>query len=144
MNERTQGEKYATVLCGLLDKNGTFEYINAGHCSPILISTDGQLEYIDATAMPVGLMEDTEFLIEKKQLRPGDKLVIYSDGVTEAANPEGEFFGKKRLREVVSAHAAANCGALHDAILEAVTSFISSAAQADDITLLVVEYNPEV
>jgi phosphoserine phosphatase RsbU/P len=143
MNERTQGEKYATILCGMLVKSGTFEYINAGHCSPILVSADGQFEYLDTTAMPVGLLEDTEFLAEKKQLRPGDKLVIYSDGVTEAANPEGEFFGKKRLREVVAAHATGGCVALHDAILEAVTAFISSAAQADDITLLVVEYNPE-
>jgi serine phosphatase RsbU (regulator of sigma subunit) len=78
----------------------------------------------------------------KKQLRPGDKLVIYSDGVTEAANPAGDFFGKKRLQEVVAAHATAGCSALHDAILEVVTGFISSAAQADDITLLVVEYSP--
>ena len=143
MNERTQGEKYATILCGMLQHDGTFEYINAGHCSPILISADGQFEYLDTTAMPVGLIEDTEFAAEKKQLRPGDKLVIYSDGVTEAANPDGEFFGKKRLREVVTAHASAGCTALHDAILETVTAFIASAAQGDDITLLVVEYNPE-
>jgi serine phosphatase RsbU (regulator of sigma subunit) len=144
MNERTQGEKYATVLCGMVETSGAFEYINAGHCSPILLSADGRFEYLDTTAMPVGLMEDTEFLAEKKQLRPGDKLVIYSDGVTEAANPEGEFFGKKRLREVVTANAAAGCVALHDAILEAVTAFIASAAQADDITLLVIEYTPEI
>jgi len=144
MIERTQGEKYATVLCGVIEMNGAIEYINAGHCSPILLSADGRFEYLDTTAMPVGLMEDTEFLAEKKLLRPGDKLVIYSDGVTEAANPAGEFFGKKRLREVVTAHAAAGCAALHDAILESVTAFIASAAQADDITLLVVEYNSEV
>jgi serine phosphatase RsbU (regulator of sigma subunit) len=143
LNERTQGEKYATILCGLLDHSGSFEYVNAGHCSPILISPDGQFEYLETTGMPVGLLEDTEFVSEKKQLRPGDKLVIYSDGVTEAANPAGEFFGKKRLTEVVSAHSTAGCAALHDAILEAVTAFIASAAQADDITLLVVEYSPE-
>ena len=144
MNERTQGEKYATILCGMLEHNGSFEYINAGHCSPILVSADGQYQYLDTTAMPVGLLEDAQFPAEKRQLRPGDKLVIYSDGVTEAANPAGEFFGKKRLREVVTAHAAATCTAIHDAILEAVTAFISSAAQADDITLLVIEYNPDL
>jgi sigma-B regulation protein RsbU (phosphoserine phosphatase) len=144
MIERTQGEKYATILCGMLEHNGSFEYINAGHCSPILVSTDAQYRYLDTTAMPVGMVEDAQFPSEKTQLRPGDKLVIYSDGVTEAANPAGEFFGKKRLREVVTAHAASSCMAIHDAILETVTGFISSAAQADDITLLVVEYNPEL
>ena len=143
LHERTQGEKYATMLYGMLDKNGGFEYVNAGHCSPVLVSPDGKYEYLDTTSMPVGMMEDTEFPAESKQLRPGDKLVIYSDGVTEAANPEGEFFGKKRLREIVMAHAGAGCAALHDAILEAVTAFIGKAAQGDDITLLVVEYCPE-
>ena len=143
LNERTQGEKYATMLCGMLEKNGAFEYINAGHCSPVLVSTDGKYEYLDTTSMPVGLLEETEFPAEIKQFRPGDKLVIYSDGVTEAANPEGEFFGKKRLREIVVAHAGAGCAALHDAIVEAVTAFIGKAAQGDDITLLVVEYSPE-
>src|SRR5207244_821015 len=53
LNERTQGEKYATMLCGMLDKNGVFEYINAGHCSPVLVSADGKYEYLDTTAMPV-------------------------------------------------------------------------------------------
>jgi serine phosphatase RsbU (regulator of sigma subunit) len=144
VNERTQGEKYATILSGLLQRNGTFEYINAGHCSPIVVSKTGSFEYLNTTAMPIGLLEDTEFQAERKQLSPGDKLVIYSDGVTEADNPAGEFFGKKRLREVVTAHAADGCNALHDSILEAVTAFIASAAQADDITLLVVEYSPEL
>jgi serine phosphatase RsbU (regulator of sigma subunit) len=142
LNERTQGEKYATILYGMLDSSGLLYYVNAGHCTPVLISRDGQYEYLGTTSMPVGMMEDAEFPSESKQLRPGDKLVIYSDGVTEAANPEGEFFGKKRLREIVTAHATADCAALHDVVLEAVTGFISTAPQADDITLLVVEYVP--
>ena len=82
-------------------------------------------------------------MAETRQLLPGDKLVIYSDGVTEAANPGGEFFGKKRLRGIVVAHALSDCATLHDAILEAVTAFIATAPQADDITLLVLEYVPD-
>jgi len=144
LNERTLGEKYATIFYGILDTRGSLIYINAGQCSPIHVSRDGSYAYMDATSMPVGLLEDAEFRVETKQLQPGDRLVIYSDGVTEAANPAGEFFGKKRLREIVVAHSAANCATLHDAILEAVTAFIATAPQADDITLLVVEYCPEV
>jgi serine phosphatase RsbU (regulator of sigma subunit) len=143
INERTQGEKYATIFYGLLAEAGGLNYINAGHCSPVVTGKDGKYEYLDTTSMPVGMMEDTEFPAEVRQLRAGDKLIIYSDGVTEAANPQGEFFGRKRLREIVTAHAASDCVGLHDAVLEAVTAFIGTAAQADDITLLVVEYCPE-
>jgi len=142
INERTQGEKYATIFYGMLDKGGALSYINAGQCSPLLAGTAGRYEYLATTSMPVGLLEDTEFQAERRHFAPGDKLVIYSDGLTEAANPAGEFFGKRRLRETVTAHAASDCGVLHDAVLEAVTAFIGTAAQADDITLLVVEYCP--
>jgi serine phosphatase RsbU (regulator of sigma subunit) len=142
LNERTLGEKYATIFYGMLESNGCLSYINAGHCSPIHVSPDGAYAYLDTTSMPVGLLDEAEFQVETRQLKPGDKLVIYSDGVTEAANPEGEFFGKKRLREVVVAHAGAGCSALHDAVLETLTGYISTATQADDVTLLVIEYRP--
>ena len=142
LNERTQGEKYATIFYGTMEASGAFSFINAGHCSPIRVSRDGTFEYLDTTSMPVGLMEVVEFTAETRQMAPGDKLVIYSDGITEAANPAGEFFGRKRLRELVVAHAASDATGLHDAVLEAVNGFISTAPQADDITLLVLEYRP--
>jgi sigma-B regulation protein RsbU (phosphoserine phosphatase) len=65
--------------------------------------------------------------------------VIYTDGVTESENLQGEFFGKTRLREVVSAHAADSCTVIHDAIHEAVATFTEGAPQSDDITVLVLE-----
>jgi sigma-B regulation protein RsbU (phosphoserine phosphatase) len=66
--------------------------------------------------------------------------VIYTDGVTEAQNAAGDFFGKKRLRETVAAHAAEPCQAVHDRIRDAVAAFTEGAEQSDDITLLVLEY----
>ena len=66
--------------------------------------------------------------------------MIYTDGVTEAQNAAGEFFGKKRLRETVAAHAGESCQTVHDAIQEAVAAFTQGAEQSDDITLLVLEY----
>ncbi len=69
--------------------------------------------------------------------------MIYTDGVTEAQNVRGEFFGRKQLRELLVAHAADSCAVLHDAVLRAVKVFTDSATQADDITLVVVEYRPE-
>jgi phosphoserine phosphatase RsbU/P len=138
--ERTGGGKYATVFYCLLDRGGKFSYVNAAHCPPIVVRTDGTQTELDATGMPVGLVETAEFAVAECQVAPGDKVVIYSDGVTEAQNAAGDFFGKKRLREAITAHAADNCLTIHDAIQEAVAGFTEGAAQSDDITVLVLEY----
>jgi len=84
-------------------------------------------------------METAQFGVAEEWLAPGDKIVIYTDGVTEAQNAAGEFFGKKRLREIVTARAGGSCQAVHDAIQEAVTEFTEGAPQSDDITLVVLE-----
>jgi phosphoserine phosphatase RsbU/P len=143
LNERTEGGKYATIFYCLLDRSGRFRYINAGHCEPLVISVAGAYEYLETTSMPVGLLADADFTVEERQLAPGDRIVIYTDGVTEAESPAREFFGRKRLREIVVAHAAHSCAVLYEAIQTAVKAFVDSAAQADDITLLVLEYRPE-
>jgi len=143
LNDRTKGEKYATVFYCLMERGGRLHYINGGHCAPILISQDGRYEYLETTAMPVGMLPDAEFAVEERQLSPGDRIVIYTDGVTEAQNQRGEFFGRKQLREVVVAHAGDACAALHDAVLRTLKNFIGTAPQADDITLVVVEYHPD-
>lgn len=142
LNERTEGGKYATTFYALIDRAGRLHYINAGQCAPILLSQDGRYEYLEATSMPVGLLPQTDFAVEERQLAPGDRLVIYSDGVTEAQNARHEFFGRKRLRELAVAHASESGAALHDALLDAVNTFVEGAPQADDITLVVIEYHP--
>ena len=67
-------------------------------------------------------------------------MVIYTDGVTEAQDTAGGFFGKKRLREIVEAHAKQSCAAIHDAIQEGVALFTEGAPQSDDITVVVLEF----
>jgi len=140
--ERTGGEKYATVFYCLLSAEGRLHYVNAAHCPPLLVRPGGAMCSLEATAMPVGLVPGAEFGLAEEQWTPGDKLVIYTDGITESQNLGGEFFGRKRLREVVAAHAAGSCTAIHDAIREAVATFTQGASQADDITLLVLELGP--
>lgn len=137
---RTGGEKYATVFCCLLRRDGRLGYVNAAHCPPLVVRPGGKMDALDATAMPVGLMEGAEFPIAEARLAPGDKLVVYTDGVTEAQNLAGEFFGKRRLKDIVAEHAAHSCAALHDAIQQGVAAFTEGAPQADDITVLVVEF----
>jgi phosphoserine phosphatase RsbU/P len=137
---RTGGEKYATIFYCLVAAGGQFHYVNAAHCAGLWFRADGTHASLEATGMPVGLMEGAEFPVAEERLSPGDKIVLYSDGVTEAQNAEGEFFGRKRLREVVAAHAKEPCHAIHDAIQAAVAAFTEGVPQADDITVLVLEY----
>jgi serine phosphatase RsbU (regulator of sigma subunit) len=140
--ERTGGEKYATVFLSLLNGDGVLHYVNAAQCPPLLVRETGELLSLDATAMPVGLIDETQFVSAEQKVAPGEKLVIYSDGVTESENTRGEFFGKKRLYEVVAAHAGESCTSIHNAIQHAVSVFTEGAPQADDITVLVLEFQP--
>lgn len=140
--DRTGGEKYATVFHSLLHRNGSLYYVNAAQCPPIVLRADGTFVELEATASPVGLVEGAKFPFAEQKLEASERVVIYSDGVTESQNLRGEFYGRKRLFETVRAHVTDSCAALHDAIQESVTTFTEGAPQADDITLLVLEYRP--
>ena len=140
LNERTAGEKYATVFYCLLERSGRLHYVNAGHCPPLIVRQAGAIESLAATAMPVGLVESAEFEVGQATLASGDKIVIYTDGVTEAQNLQSEFFGRQRLRQTVAEHQADACPLLHEAIVEAVAAFTEGAPQADDVTLVAMEY----
>ncbi len=138
--DRTGGEKYATVFYCLLHSDGRIYYVNAAHCPPIVLRAGGDALELEANAMPVGLIETAEYAVLEQHLAPGDKIVIYSDGVTEAQNIAKGFFGKKRLREAIETHSTESCTAIHDAIQEAVAAFTEGAPQSDDITLVVLEF----
>ncbi len=93
--------------------------------------------------MPVGMLDSANYEVSETQLHPGDKLVLYSDGVTDARNTEGKFFGDKRTLELIERNAGADCQGLHDRIRTEVRAFSAGAEQSDDITVLVVEYQPD-
>jgi len=90
---------------------------------------------------PSGIAGAIARLIASGDLAPGDRIVLYTDGITEAQNGAQEFFGRKRLREAVRHAGSANCIDLHRAIQQAVLDFTAGAEQADDLTLVVVEYS---
>jgi phosphoserine phosphatase RsbU/P len=141
--ERTGGEKYATIFYCVVVADGQFHYVNAAHCPALLFHASGAHTSMGATGVPVGLLEEAEFVVAGERLSPGDKIIIYSDGVTESQNINGEFFGRNRLIEVISAHAADSCALIHDAIYAAVAAFTEGAPQSDDITVLILEYGAE-
>ncbi|MBS1875896.1 MAG: SpoIIE family protein phosphatase [Acidobacteria bacterium] len=141
--ERTRGEKYATVFYGTIAADGRLQWANAGHCTPLLLHLDGRMRSLRTTGLPLGMLEIAQYSIETLQLEPGDKLVIYSDGVTEAEDAENKFFGIERLRAVLRDNAGDDCAALHGRIMDAVDKYADGAVLSDDVTLVVLEYRPE-
>jgi len=140
LSDRSEHGKYATMFYSKLDSAGRLTYANAGHCAPLLVRITGQIEKLESTSMPVGLVPGASFALEHRDLQPGDRIVLYTDGVTEAQNDAGEFFGRKRLREAVQSAGGADCAELHATIQKAILDFTAGAEQADDLTLVVVEY----
>jgi sigma-B regulation protein RsbU (phosphoserine phosphatase) len=140
--DRTHGEKYATVFYCTLDSKGLLSYSNAGHCAPFLVGRDGRMRKLNTSSMPVGMLEDAPFQVVETQLAPGDKIVIYSDGLTETENGEGEFFDTERLKLCLRDHARKSAAGLHRALLAAVDGFSEGGVMRDDITVLVLEYAP--
>jgi serine phosphatase RsbU (regulator of sigma subunit) len=138
--DRTGGEKYATVFYSLLYQDGRMVYVNAAHPPPLVLRGGGERIELAANAMPVGMIEDATFPTAELRLAPGDKIVIYSDGVTEAQNVQGEFFGMKRLLAAIASPALNNCILIHAAIQDAVAAFAEGAAPSDDITVVVLEF----
>ena len=139
--ERADQGKYATVFYATLDMRGNLEYANAGHCAPLLVKQCGAIESLQTTSMPVGMVPGTLFSTERRVLSAGERLVLYTDGVTEAQNAAEDFFGKKRLREAVAQATLLDCAGMHDGIQQALKDFTGGAEQSDDITLVVVEYS---
>jgi len=138
--ERSGEDRYATVFYGILDKMGRFEYVNAGHVPPLLRRKSGALEGLGSANFPVGMFAEAEYQSARIQLEPGDFLVIYTDGVSEAQNPQNELFEEARLRRILENFTGETVEQLGDAIREGMRAFTEGAAQSDDITILVVQY----
>jgi sigma-B regulation protein RsbU (phosphoserine phosphatase) len=126
---------YATLVCGRASRFGQVELCNAGHCPPLLI-THGEVRNIAATGHPLGLFSDAEFAIERFQLTPGDSLLLYSDGLSEARNPLDEEYGAARLSRLVREHHALPSQPLIHACLRDLKTFQAGAPKSDDLTLM--------
>ncbi|HYM10735.1 MAG TPA: SpoIIE family protein phosphatase [Bryobacterales bacterium] len=138
--ERSQTRNYATVFYCTVDHDGATRWINAGHCPPLVVHANGKIETLPASGCPVGLFPAAPFGQEETRLSPGDKLVIYSDGVTEAENSSGHQFGEDALLALVKKHTVDEAAQLHQAIIDEVAIFTAGAPQNDDVTLVVLEY----
>src|SRR5580704_14511193 len=132
--------RYATMFFGILDDQGHLEYINAGHPSPFLIRNGVAEDVFTEGSYPVGLVPEAEYTAVCLKLEPGDTLVLFSDGVTEAMDPDDQLFGVPRLKQVLTGLTECPLEQIQKCVLESVENFTRGAHQADDITLLVVRY----
>jgi sigma-B regulation protein RsbU (phosphoserine phosphatase) len=141
--EDTNTKQFVTVFYGVLDPaTGTLTYSNAGHNPPYLFSANSgdALQELDNTGPPLGLRMFKDVTWEQRtvQLAPGDLLVLYSDGVTEAQDDQEEFFDEDRLLEVGQANLGRPAQEVQESILAEVDRFVGDAPQVDDITLMVL------
>jgi serine phosphatase RsbU (regulator of sigma subunit) len=126
------GEKYATVVIARVRDNGEFEYVNCGHIPPLVVS-NGQVQRPAHGNLPVGLLPDAKYESDHCQLKPGDRLVLVTDGVTEAENARGDFFEDSRLE------LASKTGGL-DQIFRAISDFCGGTPLNDDCTIVELVY----
>ena len=135
--ENTPEDSYATLFyADYDDANHCLRYANCGHNPPLLLRANGELERLGATATVLGLFTNWNCEVKKVAVGPGDVLVIYTDGVTEAPNQAGEEFGESRLQQIVRAHPQLPVKEMLAVILDEVQQF-SGASQADDLTLVI-------
>jgi sigma-B regulation protein RsbU (phosphoserine phosphatase) len=132
--------RYATMFFGTLDRQGNLDYLNAGHPSPLLLRRGEVSEIFTEGSYPVGLIPDALYSAVRVTLEPDDTLVLFSDGVTEAADPEDQLFGVPRLCEALAGQHDAPLDQLQKRVVESVDRFARGASQADDITLLFIRY----
>ena len=134
--ENSSDSSYATLFFADYDDlSRRLRYVNCGHLPPLLLRADGHLERLTATTTVLGLFEEWECSVAEVQLAAGDTLVLYTDGVTEAENAEGEQFGESRLVETMLAQRHLFVSSLLETIVATVQKF-SDGEQADDITLV--------
>src|SRR5262249_33640377 len=132
---------YATLVAGLTTGGGV-EMCNAGHCKALVLRRDGT-DQMDSTGFPLGLFCEGRDRICSLKLSPGDCVGLYSDGIPEAQDPDGNEYDEERLIGAIRAHAGGDVIAMADGVVRDVARFRGSRVQQDDITLLVVRKRAE-
>jgi phosphoserine phosphatase RsbU/P len=135
--ESTMANHYATLVAVRFSPTGTLELCNAGHCPPLHVS-GGVAAPIEATGVPVGLFCVKDYGVKTLSMAPGDVLVLYTDGVTEARNPADDEYGEDRLKELVRGVAHESPQAIVDACVADVAAFRGAARRTDDITVMAI------
>jgi sigma-B regulation protein RsbU (phosphoserine phosphatase) len=135
--ESTTAGQFATMIVGSARPDGKVAYVSAGHL-PLFHISNGCVRPCESTGVPLGMFCTTSFQACEIALAPGDKLLLYTDGLTEMFNAAGDEYGVARVHSLARKHAATEPKALLTACLDEMRSFSASAKQTDDLTLMVL------
>jgi sigma-B regulation protein RsbU (phosphoserine phosphatase) len=135
--ESTIAGQYATLICGRAGASGEIEIGSAGHFPALIIEKDG-VRKVSSTGLPLGMFSKSTYSIDRVNLGPGDSLVLYTDGISEAANTKGEEYGVSRIMRVIGERHGWRPEEILTACLKDVNSFSSGTRQADDQTMMVI------
>jgi phosphoserine phosphatase RsbU/P len=132
---------FVTVLYGILDQaTGEFSYVRAAHEVPILLNNQGEpIATQRGPGQPLGIFDEPEMEAQTLVIPPGGTLLLHSDGVSDALDPQGVAFGYARLREAVRAYRELPAQTICDRLIDDLTQYRGSVPQHDDITLLAVQ-----
>jgi sigma-B regulation protein RsbU (phosphoserine phosphatase) len=138
-----QQAMFVTFIIGKLNMNtGALVYTNAGHNLPFLLKPGHAPETLQGThGIPLGSLPDVSYRHDELNLKPGEKIVLYTDGITEAVNTKNELYGETSLFELLSNYGSRPPKEIAGLILSEVKTFAGGAEQADDITMLILEFN---
>ena len=136
----TTADKYSTLFCGLLDvATRKLTYVNAGQVRPMLLRAgDGQGERLDSDGFPVGLLDASEYAQGEALLQPGDAVVCFSDGISEATNAKDEMWNESEVERIVRTCRGLTAHQMIDLLVEATDRFAGEAEQADDMTVVAI------
>lgn len=134
--ENTLASHYATLVCGHATGDGV-DLCNAGHCPPLLLRK-GAAQRVEAAGLPLGLFCSVEYPVTHVDLAESDSLVLYTDGVTEAQDPEGSEFGEKGLTQALLRRSGGDAATLSQGVMQDIAKFRRGQRPTDDLTLLVL------
>jgi len=139
----TEDNRFATFAMIRLERDGLITAVNAGHCPVLIRRGGGSIEQIQSSGLPLGILATASYRETISRLEPGDLLLIYTDGLTEAENPDEEEFGVERVEQAVTRLGDLSAEAACRDLLKVVDEFACGKPLQDDATLLVVERLPE-
>jgi sigma-B regulation protein RsbU (phosphoserine phosphatase) len=136
----TTADKYSTLFCGMLDvRTRKLTYVNAGQVRPMLLrSGDGQVERLDGGGFPVGMLDASEYDEGEVLLQPGDTVLCFSDGISEATNAKNEMWNESEVEKIVRTCRGLTARQLIDQLVESTDRFTGEADQADDMTVVAI------
>ena len=131
--------KFITMIIVSIDReNETIEYVNAGH-NPGYLIANGRIDTINSHGLPIGILANSRYFSQTRAFPAGACAVLYSDGITEAEDIDGEEFGNERLEAILEQHVGYGANLIRDQIADAVDAFVDEASQKDDETIVIVK-----